>query len=50
MNLEITPEPDAQERLAIEAVLAGDADRPGRDGAWAEAALPRRDDEEPGDP
>jgi hypothetical protein len=46
MQVEITPEPDEQERRAILAALAGEAaDSPGGS-AWARAALPGRGDEE----
>jgi hypothetical protein len=42
MTFEITPEPSGDERAAIEAALAEEAERPAS--AWPEAVLPGRDD------
>jgi hypothetical protein len=42
MKLEITPEPSEDERAAIEAALAQEAEKPAS--AWPEAILPGRDD------
>ena len=44
MNLEITPQPAEDERAAIEAALAAEAEdeRPSR---WAQELLPRREDD-----
>ncbi len=50
MPLEITPEPDDDERRAILAALAAAALEQGRDSSWAQALLPRRDGEEPAPP
>lgn len=46
MELTISPQPDENERAAIEAALQADeAERP-RDSAWADALLPARDGED----
>jgi hypothetical protein len=42
MGYEITPEPDEDERHAILAALAAEADD-GESSPWAQALLPRRD-------
>jgi hypothetical protein len=44
MKLEITPEPSAEERAAIEAALAPDA-RGAGPSAWADLLLPERGEE-----
>jgi hypothetical protein len=44
MNLEITPRPSDQERAAIEAALAQDAQEE-RASAWADSLLPQREPE-----
>jgi hypothetical protein len=47
MELEITPQPDDQERAAIEAALRQEREET-RPSAWADEALPsRNDDSEP---
>ncbi|HEY5058502.1 MAG TPA: hypothetical protein VII51_05750 [Gaiellaceae bacterium] len=43
MDFVITPEPSEEERAAILAVLAQEAEEP-RSSAWAEELLPREDD------
>jgi hypothetical protein len=46
MHLEIRPEPSDQERAAIAAVLAGEADP--APAAWPQSAVPRQEElEEP---
>jgi hypothetical protein len=42
MDFQVTPEPSDQERAAIEAALAGEAQEEGAS-AWADALLPDRD-------
>ena len=44
MELQITPQPSEDERAAIEAALADDA-QDGRASAWASLVLPQRDDQ-----
>jgi hypothetical protein len=44
MALEITPQPTEEERAAIEAALEADA-REERPSPWAQALLPRREDD-----
>ncbi len=45
MELEITPEPDEQERRAILAALAAEEGTAAVESPWAQALLPRRDDD-----
>jgi hypothetical protein len=44
MDFEVTPQPSDQERAAIEAALAQEAQEE-RPSAWADAVLPARDDQ-----
>lgn len=47
MELEITPEPDEQERRAILAALAAEETPTGAESPWAQALRPGRDDAAP---
>jgi hypothetical protein len=45
VELEITPEPSEEERLAISAALAADETERKSDPSWPQALLPSRGDE-----
>jgi hypothetical protein len=45
MDFEVTPQPSDEERAAIEAALVQEAQEE-RSSAWADALLPRRDDDQ----
>jgi len=46
VELEITPEPSPEERVAIEAALAAGREQAGEPGAWWTAGLPETDEDE----
>jgi hypothetical protein len=45
MALQITPQPTEDERAAIEAALAADAQEEQRPSSWAQELLPHREDD-----